>query len=359
MQKAKNKKVVVALSGGVDSSVVALMLKNEGYSVIGLHMKDGDSDKAIEDETIVKELCKRLDIQCHIIEFKSEMQFVKDYFINEYKNGRTPNPCVICNREVKFKPFLDFAKEFGADYFATGHYAIVEHNGYNHYLKKAVDKNKDQSYFLNQVTSNQLEKAIFPLGELTKDQVREIAESNNLITAHKKDSFDVCFIGSKKFKEFMKENYPEKAGAIVDINSGKKVGVHDGISKYTIGQRKGLGIGGKADGNGDGWFVVDKDIKKNILLVSQGEGDELYSTALIADGVNWIVDMSEKREFECLAKFRYRQEDQPVTIQILQNNKIKVIFKNKQRAITCGQYVVLYNENGYCLGGAAIVEIIK
>lgn len=357
MQRKVNKKVVVALSGGVDSSVVALLLKMQGYDVVGLHMKDLDNPYAKEDEELVRKLCKKLDISCEILEFKNEMNIVKDYFINEYKNGRTPNPCVICNREVKFKPFVEYAKNIGADFFATGHYAIIEHGKSAHYLKKAIDKNKDQSYFLNQLSSSQLEKALFPLGTMTKEEVRKIAEDNGLINAHKKDSFDVCFIGSKKFKDYMKENYPEKPGKIVDCKTKKIVGQHDGISKYTIGQRRGLGIGGKADGNGNGWYVVDKDIKNNILYVSQGEGEELFSSALIAVNVNWIIKQNETK-IKCKAKFRYRQEDQDVEVFVL-NDKIKVIFKEKQRAITKGQYVVLYNENDYLLGGGTIDEIIK
>lgn len=358
MQKINNNKtVVVALSGGVDSSVVALLLKKQGYNVVGLHMRDGDSPEKIQDEQIVRDLCKKLNIQCEIVEFKNEMQLVKDYFIAEYKKGRTPNPCVICNREVKFKPFLDFAEKYNAEFYATGHYVCIEHDGDKHILKKALDKNKDQSYFLNQVESYKLKKALFPLGNLSKDEVRSIAEKNDLITAHKKDSYDVCFIGSKKFKDFMNKNFPEKAGKIIEVKTGKIVGRHDGISKYTIGQRKGLGIGGLAGGSGEGWFVINKDIDKNILYVAQGDGDELLSSGLVADSMNWLTDIYKIKEFECYAKFRYRQEDQGVKVEVLSKDKINVVFKDKQRAITVGQYVVLYDKDGCLLGGGIIQEV--
>ena len=358
MQNKSNKKVVVALSGGVDSSVVALLLKQQGYDVIGLHMSDPDNASAEADRQIVQELCEKLGIPCFIEEFTNQMQAVKDYFIAEYKAGRTPNPCVMCNREVKFKPFIDFAKKMNADFFATGHYAIIEREGGNVRLKKAKDANKDQSYFLNQLSLEQLEMAMFPLGELDKSDVRKIAEENGLCTAHKKDSFDVCFVGSKKFKDFMQENYPESAGNIVDIKTGKVVGKHTGISKYTIGQRRGLGVGGTSGGSGDGWFVVDKDIKKNEVFVSQGEGEELLSSGLVATNVNWLCAKPQDK-LECYAKFRYRQADEPVCVLMQKNNQIKVIFNKKQRAITLGQYVVLYDEQGYCLGGATINQIIK
>lgn len=360
----KQKKVVVGMSGGVDSSVVALLLKNQGYEVIGLHMKNADDEKADEDQLMVKKLCEKLGIECHIVDYSNEMSYVKEYFISEYANGRTPNPCVVCNQYVKFKPFIEYANQINADYFATGHYANIEHNESLHILKKALDCNKDQSYFLNQLTQNQLKKALFPLGNLTKEDVRKIAEDNDLISAHKKDSFDVCFIGSQKFKDYMDQNYPQRTGNIINITTEKVVGTHDGIAKFTIGQRKGLGIGGGHGGTGEGWFVIKKDLKTNAVYVAQGNGNELLSDALISNEFNWIPEQPKEREFNCKAKFRYRQDDQDVKVKIQDDGKILVEFCQKQRAITTGQYVVLYKEYdndqfSHCLGGGVIDEVIK
>lgn len=354
----KGKTVVVGMSGGVDSSVVCWLLKQAGANVVGLHMKSENIETAAEDEQRVKELCEKIGVRLEIVEYKDEMKIVKDYFIQEYLAGRTPNPCVVCNKEVKFKPFLEFAEKLDADYFATGHYAVVEHIGDKHYLKVAADKNKDQSYFLCKLSQSQLAKALFPLGGLTKTEVREIAEANGLVSASTKESYDVCFLGSQKFKDFMNENYPEKQGDIVDEISGGVVGKHTGISKYTIGQRKGLGIGGGHGTSGDCWFVTKKDIKNNILYVAQGNDDLLYSNALISNDVNWIPNKPEETEFECTAKFRYRQTPQKVVVKIKEDNKVLVEFCEKQRAVTVGQYVVLYdNEN--CLGGGTIDTVIK
>lgn len=349
--------VVVGMSGGVDSSVVALLLKQAGYRVIGLHMKGENTVSADADEKRVREICESLGVECHVVNYKSEMQKVKDYFVSEYLSGRTPNPCVMCNREVKFKPFVEFAESLGADYFATGHYARVEHNGDSHKLFMAEDENKDQTYFLCNLSNKQLSKALFPLSSLTKPKVREIAEKNGLISANTKDSYDVCFLGSQKFKDFMSQNYPEKPGDIVDAVSGKVVGKHTGISKFTLGQRKGLGIGGGHGTTGEAWFVTSKDIKNNILYVAQGSDDILYSDALISHKFNWI-NKPLMQKFSCKAKFRYRQPLQDVDIEVLDNESVFVVFKEKQRAITTGQFAVLYLD-GECLGGGTIDEIIK
>ena len=365
----KNKQsVVVGISGGVDSSVAALILSKQ-YNVIGLHMMGENSQTSTQDANRVKQLCKQLNISCDIVQYKDQMQVVKDYFIKEYKAGRTPNPCVVCNKEVKFNPFLDYLNKINAQYFATGHYAQVEHQNNLHYLKKAVDTTKDQTYFLSQLNQNQLKKAIFALGNLTKEQVREIANNNKLVSANTKDSYDVCFLGSQKFKDFMNLNYPEKPGKIINTLNGKVVGKHTGISKYTIGQRKGLGIGGGHGETGESWYVVEKDIKNNILYVAQGDGEQLLSSALVSGPFNWIPTMPSKKEFNCFAKFRYRQADQPVHVTINDDNTILCTFKTKQRAVTVGQYVVLYGtkdadctdvaEAQYCLGGAVIEKVIK
>lgn len=351
------------MSGGVDSSVSALLLKQQGYNVIGLHMKNANEEQETEDMTMVQEICKKLGIECHIVSYADEMQYVKDYFLNEYLAGRTPNPCVVCNREVKFKPFVDYANQIGADFFATGHYANIEHLDGKHYLEKALDEQKDQSYFLNQLSQEQLAKAIFPLGKLTKPDVRKIAEENGLVSAHKKDSYDVCFVGNSKFKDYMQKINPEKPGDIVDEKTGKVVGKHNGISKYTIGQRKGLGIGGGHGIDGECWFVVRKDIKSNTIFVTQGNDDVLFARALKSYKFNWIPEKSGTNEFECLAKTRYRQADQESKVKILEDDSVLVEFKEKQRAVTLGQFVVLYqkSKDGYarCLGGGQIDEVIK
>jgi len=352
------KTVVVGLSGGVDSSVAAFLLKKQGYNVIGLHMRSENREETENDEKRVKELAQELGIQLEIVDYSNQMQIVKDYFINEYKNGNTPNPCVICNKEVKFKPFIDYANKIGADYFATGHYARIEHINGETILKKAVDKNKDQTYFLCQLTKEQLSKALFPLGEYAKDEVRKIAIENNLITAQTKESYDICFLGSQKFKDFMKNNYPEDAGNIIDIQSGKVVGKHTGISKYTIGQRRGLDIGGVNGFKDNRWFVVKKDINSNILFVSCGESEEMYSSACIVTDFNWIIGSTSK-EFDALVKLRYRQPDQATKVIILDERTIRLEFKTKQKTVTIGQFAVLYDEDGKSYGGGRISELVK
>lgn len=351
------KTVVVGLSGGVDSSVAAYLLKQQGYKVIGLHMKTENPQTAQEDEQRVKELCAMLKIECVVVDYQDHMQQVKDYFINEYLSGRTPNPCVICNREVKFKPFLTYVQKLKADYFATGHYAKVEHTQNGHALKKAKDENKDQSYFLCQLTSQQLEKVLFPLGDLTKAEVKQIALENNLVTPNTKESYDICFLGSQKFKDYMNLNHPEKSGKIIDKQTNKVVGTHTGISKYTIGQRRGLNIGGINGFEADRWFVVDKDIKNNILYVSCGETDQMFCSGCIVTEFNWQTP--ETQNFCCNVKLRYRQPDQQTQVQTIDNNTLKLTFNQPQKAVTTGQFAVLYTEDGYCIGGGKINELLK
>lgn len=351
----KKATVVVGMSGGIDSSVSALLLKNQGYNVIGLHMKNTEQENT-EDEQMAKQICEQLGIELNIVNYTDQMDKIKEYFITEYANNRTPNPCVLCNKEIKFKPFIEYTEKIGADYFATGHYAKTECIDGRVYLTKAVDEEKDQTYFLNQLSQYQLKKALFPLGNLKKAEVRKIAEENNLISAHKKDSFDVCFIGSSKFKDFMRKNYPEKSGNIVDIDTNKIVGKHDGISKFTFGQRKGLGVGG-TKGEIGRWFVVKKDIQKNILYVSTNEEKHLFAKRLIAKNVNFIPLIPKQNVFECYAKIRYRQQDQKCRVTIQENNSVLVEFENPQRAISQGQFVVFYDEK-HCLGGGVIDEIL-
>lgn len=350
--------VVVGLSGGVDSSVAAYLLKKQGYKVIGLHMLSENQETKQEDENRVKELCNMLDIECVVVDYKDHMQIVKDYFVNEYLNGLTPNPCVICNKEVKFKPFLEYMSKLGADYFATGHYAKVEHNANGHFLKKAIDKDKDQSYFLCKLSSEQISKVLFPLGELTKTEVRRIAQENNLITKNTKESYDICFLGSQKFKDFMNTNYKETSGNIIDIKTNKIVGTHTGISKYTIGQRRGLNIGGVNGSALDRWFVVKKDIKTNTIFVSCGECEEMFSSGCIVEDFNFISNKFSN-EFNCNVKLRYRQPDQQTKVEVLNNNTIKLIFNKKQRSVTIGQFAVLYADDGTCIGGGKIIELLN
>lgn len=351
-------RIVVGVSGGVDSSVATYLLKDQGHDVIGLFMvnwqeKDG-SCTAEEDYEDVKRVCNKIGIPYFSVNYSKEYyERVFSYFLDEYKKGRTPNPDVLCNREVKFGPFLEQAKKLGADKIATGHYAKkIEKDGL-YYLAKADDLNKDQSYFLNQLNQEQLASVIFPLENIDKPKVREIAHKLDLVNADKKDSTGICFIGERNFKNFLKDYLPAQKGKILDLN-GEVVGEHDGLMYYTLGQRRGLNIGGRKGGNGERWFVVKKDLINNILYVSQGEDELLYSDYLLASGMNWIPKIPEIQEFDCYAKFRYRQPDQKVTVKIIDQNHIRVDFKERQRAITPGQYVVLYDENGLCYGGGEI-----
>lgn len=358
------KTVVVGMSGGVDSSVAAQILKNQGYNVIGLFMlnweeTDNDCCTAQTDYEDVKRVCTKIGIPYYTVNFAKEyMDRVFKYFLEEYRLGRTPNPDVLCNREIKFGPFLEHAKRLGADYIATGHYCDIDHNddGY-HYLLKAVDTNKDQTYFLNQLSQDQLKDVLFPLGKMTKDEVRKIAQEYGFTTATKKDSTGICFIGERDFRKFLKEYIPAKTGDIVD-EDGNVVGKHDGVMYYTLGQRRGLNIGGLSGGNGERWFVLAKDVEKNQLIVSQGEGDRLFSDALVSNKVNWIPYEPKERNFDCFAKFRYRQPDQKVNVALNDDGSVYVKFYEKQRAVTEGQYVVFYNDT-MCLGGGVIDKVIK
>ena len=353
------KKVVVGMSGGVDSSVTAYILSREGYEVIGLHMKSSNDETSSDDENNARKICEKLGIKFVVTNYKDEMQQIKDYFINEYKNGKTPNPCVLCNKTVKFKPFIEYAKKIGADFYATGHYAQIEHINGKHILFAADDKNKDQSYFLNQLSQSQLEKVLLPLGKMSKEQTRKIAEEIGFDNAHRKDSYDVCFLGSEKFKDYISKYVPEKQGDIVDVETNKVIGKHQGLSRYTLGQRKGLGIGGGVGKTLEAWFVAKKDLKNNILYVEQGNGESLYCDTVVVGDFNWIPEKPVSQSFECLAKFRYRQEPQKVRVEISGDDVI--IYPNeKQRSVTPGQFAVLYkqkNERLYCLGGGKIVSL--
>ena len=349
------------MSGGVDSSVAAYLLKEQGYNVIGVFMKNWEETTddghctAEEDYFDVKQVCNKIGIPYYTVNYSKEYyDNVFKEFLEEYEKGRTPNPDVLCNREIKFGPFLEFAQKIGADFIATGHYAKTKHCDGKTYLLKAKDLNKDQSYFLNQLSQKQLSKVLFPLSDIEKPKVREIAEKLGLITAKKKDSTGICFIGERNFRNFLKNYLPIKEGEIVSVD-GRKLGKHIGLAYYTIGQRKGLNIGGRNDGNGKPYFVVKKDLEKNQLIVSQGEEDCLFSNGLVSYKINWIPQAPKQQSFECCAKFRYRQPDQKVKVEILED-KVKVYFFEKQRAVTTGQFVVFY-DGDVCLGGGVIEEV--
>lgn len=353
-------RVVVGMSGGVDSSVTALILKEQGYDVIGIFMKNwDDTDEngvctATEDYKDVAKVASQIGIPYYSVNFEKEYwDRVFEYFLAEYRAGRTPNPDVMCNKEIKFKAFLDYAMDLGADYVATGHYAQVtrDADGTVHMLR-GVDNNKDQTYFLSQLSQAQLQKTMFPLGSMEKPQVREIAEKAGLATAKKKDSTGICFIGEKNFKEFLGHYLPAKKGQMVTLD-GEVKGEHSGLMYYTIGQRQGLGIGGGGESQ-EPWFVVGKDLSTNTLYVGQGfHHPALYADRLEASEIHFTTEGDHPQEFTCTAKFRYRQQDVPVTVRLLPDNRAEVIFQEPVRAITPGQAVVFY-DGMECLGGGLI-----
>jgi len=352
-------RVVVGMSGGVDSSVAALLLKRQGFDVIGIFMKNwDDTDEfgvctADADAEDVRRVCDQIGIPYYTVNFEEEYRNrVFAYFLDEYRRGRTPNPDVMCNREIKFGEFLRKALDLGADVIATGHYARVEAFGGEYRLLRGVDANKDQTYFLSALSQEQLSRALFPIGHLPKPEVRRIAEEAGLATAKKKDSTGVCFIGERNFKEFLSHYLPAKPGDMIDLESGRVKGRHDGLMYYTLGQRQGLGIGGS--GSGEPWFVAGKDLERNVLYVVQGDRHpSLYSEGLIAGGVNWIRGRAPEGPLRCTAKFRYRQVDQGVTVVPQEDGTHRVDFDEPQKAITPGQTVVFY-DGEECLGGGTI-----
>jgi tRNA-specific 2-thiouridylase len=359
-------KVVVGMSGGVDSSVTALILKEQGYDVVGIFMKNwDDTDEmgvctATEDYKDVAKVAEQIGIPYYSVNFEKEYwDRVFEYFLAEYRLGRTPNPDVMCNKEIKFKAFLDYAMALGADYVATGHYAQVttDEDGTVHMLR-GVDNNKDQTYFLSQLSQEQLSKTMFPLGGMEKPEVRRIAERAGLATAKKKDSTGVCFIGEKNFKQFLSNYLPATKGRMMTLD-GVDMGGHDGLMYYTIGQRGGLGIGGQKGENHDPWFVVGKDLSTNTLYVGQGFHNEaLYADKLDASEIHFTTNETKERIFHCTAKFRYRQADTGVTVELLDDNKAIVTFDEPVRAITPGQAVVFY-DGEECLGGGLIDHAYK
>ena len=348
-------RVVVGLSGGVDSAVSALLLKRQGYDVIGVFMKNWNEDNddgvctAESDWRDVRDVCDKIDIPYYAVDFAQEYwDRVFTLFLNEYKAGRTPNPDVLCNREIKFKAFLDFAMKAGAEKMATGHFVQTDAEGH---LLRGIDPNKDQSYFLYMVHREQLQKAMFPVGHMTKQEVRKMAEEAGLPVSKKKDSTGVCFIGERNFKQFLKGFLPAQPGDMV-TPEGEVVGRHDGLMYYTLGQRRGLGIGGRGDGRS--FFVVDKDLKKNQLIVVQGEDHPLlYSKGCTADQATFVGDpLPENTPCRLTAKFRYRQPDQPVTVTRV-GDQLHFVYDAPQRAVTPGQSAVIY-DGDKCLGGGII-----
>ena len=359
------KKVVIGMSGGVDSSVSAILLKEQGYEVIGLFMRNWDSlmnndvlgnDNLKNNDICPQEqdyndalkVCEKLGIKLYRIDFVKEYwDYVFTYFLDELKKGRTPNPDVMCNKYIKFDAFFKKAKELGADYIATGHYARIIDGK----LCKAIDDNKDQSYFLAYVDKNKFKEVLFPIGELTKPMVRKIAVELDLVTARKKDSTGICFIGERNFRNFLKNYLPNIPGDIVDIETKEVLGKHIGLMYYTLGQRRGLNLGG----NELKHYVCEKDLKNNILYVANGDENKyLFTTSALIENFNFLTD---DRPSECNCKFRYRQKDVSVNVEYLEDNMIKVSYTNV-KAVTPGQFCVLY-DNDVCLGGGIIKETFK
>ena len=354
-------KVIVGMSGGVDSSVAALLLIEQGYQVEGLFMKNWDEDDgseyctAIADLADAQQVCDKLGITLHTANFAADYwDNVFEHFLEEYRAGRTPNPDILCNREIKFKVFLDYAQILGADYIATGHYTRVDNTAGHARLLKGLDNNKDQSYFLHAVEERAFARSLFPVGELDKPEVRAIADKHGFVTSDKKDSTGICFIGERRFKDFLEQYIPAQPG-VMETPEGIAMGEHQGLMFYTIGQRQGLGIGGVKDSGDAPWYTLDKDLDRNVLIVGQGsEHPLLFTNHLAASGINWINGQPSLSEpLLCMAKTRYRQPDQACSVEIDAQGGCVVCFDEPQRAVTPGQSVVFYQDD-CCLGGGVI-----
>lgn len=355
----EKKKIVVGMSGGVDSAVSAYLLKEQGYNVVGVFMRNWDekNDEGIctadEDYNYVRKVCDHIDIPYYTVNFTKEYwDKVFEYFLSELKLGRTPNPDVMCNKEIKFKAFLEFAMKLDADYLATGHYARVGEQDGKKQLLRGVDDNKDQTYFLYNLGQSELSKIMFPIGGLPKSEVRRIAAEAKLASAQRKDSTGICFIGERDFNKFISNYLPAKAGDIIDIKTNKKIGKHSGLMFYTIGQRRGLGVGGNSTAS-EPWFVARKDVEKNILYAVQGDSDELYSEGCEVSGLSFVNGMPPADEFDCTIRLRHRQKDRGCRVYIKDKNSAFVEFSDRQRAVTPGQSAVFY-QNEVCLGGGIV-----
>lgn len=350
------------MSGGVDSSVSALLLKQQGYEVEGMFMKNWEEDdnedfcSASQDISDAQQVCDLLDIPLHKVNFSSEYwENVFEHFLEEYRAGRTPNPDISCNKEIKFKAFLDYAYSLGASHIATGHYARILHHQEASLLLTGKDNNKDQSYFLHALSQKQIENVLFPVGELHKPEVRALAEKHNLPVFNKKDSTGICFIGERKFNDFLKQYLHHQQGNI-ETDTGEIIGTHQGLMYHTIGQRKGIGIGGKKDKSESPWYVLEKDIARNVLVVGQGTDHPLlYKKQLTASQLSWISGMTPDANQRYQAKIRYRQAQEPCQLIFNSTGDMHVVFDNPQRAVTPGQSIVIYDHE-ICLGGGVIVN---
>lgn len=358
-------KVIVGMSGGVDSSVSALILQQQGYEVEGLFMKNWDEDDgteyctAKEDLADAEAVCAKLGIKLHTANFAAEYwDNVFEHFLEEYRAGRTPNPDILCNREIKFKVFLEYAEMLGAEKIATGHYVrqglVGQGDGdVRPRLLKGLDGNKDQSYFLHAVPESAIARTLFPVGELEKPAVRALAEEHDLITARKKDSTGICFIGERRFRDFLQQYLPAQPGTI-ETPEGDTIGEHMGLMYYTLGQRQGLGIGGLANYSEEPWYVAAKDLERNVLIVVQGKHHPLlYSDTLATEAMDWVAGEPPVHSGRFTAKTRYRQSDCPCTMRTLADGGVEVAFDDPQWAVTPGQSLVLY-DGDICLGGGVI-----
>ncbi|NOZ04445.1 MAG: tRNA 2-thiouridine(34) synthase MnmA [FCB group bacterium] len=360
-----SRSVVVGMSGGVDSAVAALLLKEQGYEVECLFMKNWEADDtddyctAEEDYRDAIQVCDILDLPLHTVNFSREYwERVFTHFLQEYREGRTPNPDILCNKEIKFKVFLEYALKLGMESIATGHYARILRKHGTFRLYKGLDAAKDQSYFLYTLGQKELRKSLFPIGEMTKKEVRERARKMGFPNAEKKDSTGICFIGERNFRAFLKQYLPAKPGEIVTVD-GRVVGRHEGLMYYTLGQRKGLGIGGGYGNKEAAWYVVDKDLRQNRLIIAQGhDHPALFSTRLTATQLHWTTGERPDDSLSLQAKIRYRQADQECRIEFTSDQTAMVTFAEPQFAITPGQSVVFYHGDE-CLGGGIIDRVIR